>query len=132
MNLSKVKIIKLKIIKNFKGDLLKYLSYKDRHFIKFGECYFSEIKKNQIKGWNYHKNNQCLITVPYGKVRFEFANNIKLKKKSITISKSNYSLIVVPPKIWFKFKSISKFSIVANIINEMHKKNETIKIPIQK
>ena len=45
MSLSKIKIIKLKISTNPKGDVLKYLTRKNKYFKKFGEVYFTEIKK---------------------------------------------------------------------------------------
>ena len=47
MQLSKIKVVKLKIIKNSKGDLLKYLSKKTKNFFRFGEVYFNEIKKKK-------------------------------------------------------------------------------------
>ena len=131
MSLSKIKIIKLKISTNPKGDVLKYLTKKNKYFKKFGEVYFTEIKKNKVKGWNFHKKCWCLLAVPYGKVKFTFAENINSKKKTIIIGKKNYSLIVVPPRIWFNFMSIKKISLVVNTLNHVHNKNETLKIPIK-
>ena len=131
MSLSKIKIIKLKISTNPKGDVLKYLTRKNKYFKKFGEVYFTEIKKNKVKGWNFHKKCWCLLTVPYGKVKFTFAENINSKKKTIIIGKKNYSLIVVPPRIWFNFMSIENISLVVNTLNHVHNKNETLKIPIK-
>ena len=130
MSLSQIKVIKLKVVKNTKGDLLKYLNKADKFFKSFGEIYFTEIKKNKTKGWNSHKRYTCLLTVPYGKVKFTFAKKINGKKKVITISKKNYSIIVVPPKTWFKFKSITKVSLVVNTINGIHDDNETLKTSI--
>ena len=129
MSLSKIKTIKLKISTNPKGDVLKYLTRKNKYFKKFGEVYFTEIKKNKIKGWNFHKKCWCLLAVPYGKVKFTFAKNTK--KKTIIIGKKNYSIIVVPPRIWFNFTSIKNISLVVNTLNEVHNKNETLKIPIK-
>ena len=131
MSLSKIKIIKLKISTNPKGDVLKYLTRKNKNFKKFGEVYFTEIKKNKVKGWNFHKKCWCLLAVPYGKVKFTFAKNINSKKKIIIIGKKNYSIIVVPPRIWFNFMSIKKISLVVNTLNQIHNKNETLKIPIE-
>ena len=131
MSLSKIKTIKLKISTHPKGDVLKYLTRKNKDFKKFGEVYFTEIKKNKVKGWNFHKKCWCLLAVPYGKVKFTFAENINSKKKTIIIGKKNYSLIVVPPRIWFNFMSIEKISLVVNTLNHVHSKNETLKIPIK-
>jgi len=76
MQLSKIKVVKLKIIKNSKGDLLKYLSKKTKNFSRFGEVYFNEIKKKKTKGWNKHNKCFCFFSVPVGKVKFTFAKNI--------------------------------------------------------
>ena len=46
-------------------------------------------------------------------------------------NKENYSIIVVPPRIWFNFTSIKKISLVVNTLNQIHNKNETLKIPIK-
>ena len=131
MCLNKIKTIKLKISTNPKGDVLKYLTKKNKYFKKFGEVYFTEIKKNKFKGWNFHKKSWCLLAVPYGKVKFTFAENINSKKKTIIIGKKNYSIIVLPPRIWFNFMSIKKISLVVNTLNHVHNKNETLKIPIK-
>jgi dTDP-4-dehydrorhamnose 3,5-epimerase len=109
---------------------MKYLSKNSSFFKGFGETYFSEIKKNKVKGWNYHKKYWCILSVPFGKVKFDFKNQINSRIKSITIGKKNYSIIVVPPKIYFSFKSKVSISLVVNTINGVHNENENIKIPI--
>ena len=81
-----------------KGDILKFLSKKDSFFKKFGETYFTEIKKNKTKGWNYHKKNNCIIAVPYGKVRFWFVDGRKsyssyYQEDKIVIGKKNIYLV---------------------------------------
>ena len=132
MKIIGLKIFKQKVIKNKKGDILKFLSKRDFFFKKFGETYFTEIKKNKTKGWNYHKKNNCIIAVPYGKVGFWFIDGRKnsssyYKEDKIIIGKNNYKIILVPPKIWFSFKSFAKISIVANCIDRPHSDNETLK-----
>ena len=47
--LSKIKIYKLNKLKNSKGDVLKYLNKNNKYFKKFGEIYFTEIKKKKNK-----------------------------------------------------------------------------------
>ncbi len=130
MSVSKIKVIKLKKFNNPIGDTMKYLSRKSSFFKGFGEVYFSEIKKNKIKGWNYHKKYWCLLCVPFGKVKFNFKNQLNSKVKTITIGKKNYSVIIVPPKIYFSFKSEVANSLVVNTINGVHDENETIKVSI--
>ena len=55
MSINRIKVIKLQKFNNPIGDTMKYLSKKSSFFREFGEVYFSEIKKNKIKGWIYHK-----------------------------------------------------------------------------
>ena len=131
MSLNKIKIIPLKIYKNVKGDILKYINKKNKYLRAFGEIYFTEIKKNKTKGWNFHKKNQCLITVPFGKVKFTFAKKVNSKKKVITIGKKNHSMIIVPPGNWFKFKSLEKISLVVSTLDNIHNDNETLKLPVK-
>jgi len=128
--INKIKLIKLKIIKDKRGDLLKYIDKKSNFYKKFGEIYFNEIKKNETKGWNYHKKNQCIITVPFGKVKFKFTNTIGGKVKVITIGRENYKAIVIPPKVWFNFTSVKKHSLVVNFIDNKHSKKETLKASV--
>ena len=51
MKIIGLKILKQKIVNNKKGDILKFISKRDIFFKKFGETYFTEIKKNKTKGW---------------------------------------------------------------------------------
>ena len=131
MSLNKIKITPLKIYKNVKGDILKYINKKNKYLRAFGEIYFTEIKKNKTKGWNFHKKNQCLITVPFGKVKFTFAKNVNSKKKIITIGKKNHSMIIVPPGNWFKFESLEIISLVVSTLDNIHNDNETLKLPVK-
>ena len=131
MSLKKIKIIKLKIVKNSKGDVLKYLDKDNKSFKKFGEIYFSEIKYKKKKGWNYHKKCHSLLSVPFGTVKFTFMDKLRKRKKIITVGKKNHSLIVLPPEIWFSFTSLEKVSLIANTINYKHNDKETLKLPLK-
>jgi dTDP-4-dehydrorhamnose 3,5-epimerase-like enzyme len=132
MKINKIKIIKLPTIKNKLGDILKFISTKNKYFKEFGEIYFSEIKKNKIKGWNYHKKYYCFISVPVGKVKFTICKNLKQKiKKSYIIGKSNYKMIIIPPQFYFCFTSLVDTSLIANMLNKPHSKRESIKFLIK-
>ena len=62
MTVKSIKIINNKIIKNPKGDIIKFLNRKSKLFSRFGEVYFSEIKKNKTKGWNIHFKSKCIVS----------------------------------------------------------------------
>tara|TARA_B100000900_G_C20548432_1_gene703667 strand:+ start:1101 stop:1526 length:426 start_codon:yes stop_codon:yes gene_type:complete len=135
MKISGLKKINIKIIKNKKGDLIKYLCSKDSFFNKFGEIYFSEIKKGQIKGWKLHKRYKCHLAVISGSVTFNFVDSRKnsktyLKKDKITLSKKNHGILIIPPNIWFSFTTKNKISLVVNTLNHPHSDLETENKPI--
>ncbi len=97
MSLKKVKIINLERIYNKKGDILKIINKKNKNFKKFGEIYFSEIKKKNIKGWNLHKKFYCHITVCYGDLILRLKDK-KLKLKKLHLSSKKPKLVIIPPK----------------------------------
>ena len=124
MPVKSFKVLKNKIIKNKKGSIIKFITKRNNHFKSFGEIYFTEIHANKIKGWNYHKRLTCIITVPVGMVEFQIVNKSeKLFKKKNTKDK----ILIIPPGNWFAFKSISKKSLVSNLINGVHSDKETKK-----
>ena len=124
-----IKIIPLPKVKNNKGDILKFLSKKNNFFKKFGEIYFSEINQNKIKGWNYHTKYKCHLSVISGKVTFRFLKKNKktFLNKKITLSKKNYSMIIVSPKIFISFKGLGKHNLVVNFLENPHDPKESLK-----
>ena len=61
MTVKLIKIFKNKIVRNKKGNIIKYVALNNKFFKRFGEIYFNEIYLNKKKGWNLHKKNVCLI-----------------------------------------------------------------------
>ena len=113
MRIIGVKKIKQTVFKNPKGDLLKFVSKKNNFFKSFGEIYFNEINLNKKKGWILHKKNQCIFTVVYGEVKFKLYDGRKKsssfdKKAVITLNKTNYNILIVPPGVWFSFTTRKK------------------------
>ena len=127
-----LKILKLKKIQNPLGDITKFIIKRDHFFKKFGEVYFNEIKKNKVKGWNLHKKSTCLITVVNGHVKFTFSDYKFKKKISRSLNSLDPKILIIPPKIWFKFKSVKGNSLLVNLIDNEHDPKETEKKPIKK
>lgn len=121
--LTKIKTIKIKEIKNSQGSIKKILNKKDFFYKGFGEFYINEIKRNVTKGWNLHKKNSCIIYMISGKICFTFSRDFK-KMKKITLSDKSKKLLIIPPQIWFKFKSKEPNSSFINIIERVHSDNE--------
>lgn len=114
---------KIKIIKNPKGNIVKFVNKNQLPFKKFGEIYFSEIKPNTTKNWKYHENRNQYLTIVEGSVVFFFKKKIKGKIKKILLKYPNkLNSIFIPKKYFYKFKCISKKkSIIVNIIDEIIK-----------
>ena len=115
-----IKLRKIKIIKNEKGNLIKFIN-KNNLKIKFGEIYFSEVLPNKFKGWKFHENRNQLMTIASGKVRFSFKskNTNKLKIKTLSFPK-RLSTIFIPKKAYYSFKCLSnKKALLVNIIDEI-------------
>ena len=129
MTARSIKLRKNKIIPNRKGDIIKFINKNSKDFSRFGEIYFSEVKKNKTKGWNIHYRYQCILAVPFGEIDFSFFNSTTKKKniRKIVISKKNNYSIVVPPGTWFSFKSNVKLSIVTNLLSGIHDNKESDK-----
>jgi dTDP-4-dehydrorhamnose 3,5-epimerase len=129
MTARSIKLRKNKIIPNRKGDIIKFINKNSKDFSRFGEIYFSEVKKNKTKGWNIHYRYQCILAVPFGEIDFSFFNSTSKKKniRKIVISKKNNYSIVVPPGTWFSFKSNVKLSIVTNLLSGIHDNKESDK-----
>ncbi len=127
-SIKKIKFLKKKIIINPKGNILKYIKKNDKNYLKFGEVYFTWIKKRNIKGLKYHKKMYMNLTVPVGSVKFIFYDKNFKKKVEYRLSEKKFGTLFVPPKIWYAFTNLSKnkHSLVVNFSNIIHDKNETI------
>ena len=116
-----IKKNKIKIIKNKKGNIIKFLNFKKKILNRYGEIYFSEVKKNYFKGWKFHNKRNQLLTLASGTVIFSFKKNLKDKPKEIKLSYPNnlYSLFI-PKKTYYSFRCISKKTgIIVNLIDEI-------------
>ena len=67
-----VTVFKTKAINNQKGNLYKFVDIKSNFFKGFGEIYFTEIKKNKIKGWKKHKKKFLVIKSNFRRSRVYF------------------------------------------------------------
>ena len=125
-SVNKIKVFKLKTIKNPKGDVLRAFRETDKFAGKSAEIYFSWINRNKVKGWKLHKLMKMNFVVPVGLVKFVFFDGKYFKK--IIIGEKNYSRIYVPNKIFFAFQNLSsQKSLIVNNASIIHeKKNETI------
>ena len=83
-NIDKIKFFTKKIIKNPKGNIMHFIKKDDKNYINFGEVYFTWVKKNNTKGWKFHKKMHMNLTVPVGNIEFTFFDE-ELKKNTYLI-----------------------------------------------
>jgi dTDP-4-dehydrorhamnose 3,5-epimerase len=111
------------------GDVLHAMKYSDDGFVKFGEAYFSTIKKGAIKGWKRHKEMTLNLIVPVGEVLFviyddrpnSYSENIAMEVRT---SKENYCRLTVPPMLWLAFQGFADNSVILNIADIPHEPTE--------
>ena len=119
-------LLNLKIIKNNKGNIIKILSKKDKHFKSFGECYISEINPKCLKAWRYHYKNSQRIVVLEGKCKIVLFKNKKFK--SYILNSKNLKMLNIPKKIWYGFKNLTKKKAkILNITDNNFKESEVIR-----
>tara|TARA_A100000164_G_C21441963_1_gene555923 strand:- start:55 stop:495 length:441 start_codon:yes stop_codon:yes gene_type:complete len=129
----KIKISKLKKIKNSKGDILLIKKFSKKDLISHKEIYGTWVKKNHIKGWNLHKKMTVRLIVLKGKIKFVFYDKNKNLFKSITCNDKVIKKIIVYPGIFIAMKNLSnEDSLILNIASLKHSKKEQIKLSINK
>ena len=124
--MNKVQIKNSRIIKNIEGNLIKIISKND--FSKkwnFGEIYISEIKKNIIKGWHYHKYQTSTLFVIKGIVKIVIFKNKVFK--SYKLNPKKMKIIIIPPKTWYSFKGLEKNNSLINLSNKIYNPKNSMK-----
>jgi dTDP-4-dehydrorhamnose 3,5-epimerase len=123
----------LNIIETDSGSVYHGLKNTDTGFNKFGEVYFSSVKKDSVRAWKLHKKMTLNLFVPVGSVLFCFVdvreNSSTLNNNfKIVLSKQPYFRLTVPPGIWFGFKGASDgLNLICNVADIAHNPNEVIR-----
>lgn len=113
-------IQELKQIIDERGKVMHMLRFDSPLFTKFGEIYFSVVNPGVVKAWKRHHQMTQHFAVPVGDIRLviydDRMNSISCGNlEVIEIGEDNFSLVRIPPLVWYGFKGIS--SIPALIVN---------------
>ena len=132
-----VKIIEKKIISDRRGKILHMLRNDSTGYLKFGECYFSEVYPYKVKAWKKHSSQTQNITVPVGTIKlviFDDRNDsiTKGRIQEILIGRpNNYKRVTIPPGLWYGFTCISdKEALLVNCADQPHDPNESLTVGI--
>lgn len=135
INIFGVEISELKIISNELGSVLHMIRNDSTGYLKFGECYFSEVYPYKVKAWKKHSIQTQNITVPVGKIKlviFDDRNDSTTKGRiqEIVIGRpDNYKRVTIPPGLWYGFASIGdKEALLVNCADLPHDPNESISV----
>ena len=126
------KVTPLKEIADKRGSVLHMLKCDSPDFVKFGECYFSEILSDSIKAWKKHTIQTQNISVPIGKIRlvvYDCRNLTTTKGNLIVLELGRpeaYQRVTIPPNVWYGFKCISKTTaLIVNCADYPHDASES-------
>lgn len=132
-----IEIVKLNQIVDAKGSVLHMIKSSSPEFIKFGECYISEINYNSIKGWKLHSKQTQNISVPSGKIKmvlYDYREDSSSFNQLIKINlgrPDNYFRITIPPGVIYGFKCLSSpNALLVNCTDIEHDPDESITLSI--
>jgi dTDP-4-dehydrorhamnose 3,5-epimerase len=132
--ISGVKIVDLDQIKDERGKVMHMLKSSDKHFLGFGEIYFSTAWPGSIKAWHIHKKmtlNNVVISGNAKLVVYDIREQSKTYKliNEFFIGEDNYKLIQIPPGLANGYKAYGdKQCILANCSTHPHEKKEILYI----
>ena len=109
--------IKPKVIRSWKGDIIKYDLNSFFFKKKIRDFYFTEIEKNITKDWKF-KNKQTVLIVTKGEVKIEFIKNNNKKYK--VFKSKNKEIIIIPRKTKFRFSAPKEKSQMISFLNDIY------------
>ena len=114
------------------GDILRGLRSDDDGFEGFNELYFSNIEPNFVKAWKMHLTATLNLMVIAGEVQFQYSHDGEIFQKK-TLGPNNLERLVMPPKVWFGFKCMSRVpGMIASVSNILHDDNEIMRAPLDR
>ena len=119
------------------GAVLHMLRNDAPDFIKFGECYFSEVLPGAIKAWKLHREQTQNLAVPVGRVRLVIYDdrvgsstrgNLQVQ---ILGRPDAYLRVQIPPGLWYGFACMGNNpALLANCADLPHDPTESERKPV--
>lgn len=122
-----VTLTELRQIHDERGAVLHMLRSDAPEFVRFGECYFSEVLPGAIKAWKRHRAQTQNLAVPLGRVRLVIYDDREGSPTRGRVQVSElgrpdaYRLVRIPPGLWYGFTCISTTpALIANCADIPH------------
>ena len=106
-------ITKLCQIRDERGAVLHMLRCDAPEFVRFGECYFSEVLPGVVKAWKRHRAQTQNLTVPTGRIRIVIYDDregspSKGRVLALELGRPDaYLRLRIPPGLWYGFACLS-------------------------
>ena len=129
-----VEVIPLRRIPDERGTIFHMLRASDSHFRRFGEIYFSTIYPGVVKGWHLHHRMTLNYACVHGRIKLVLYDDregspTRGRVDELFLGPDNYSLVVIPPKIWNGFKGMGRdVAIIANCATHEHDPTQSERI----
>jgi len=114
-----------KIILVEDGNVRRGLRLTDESFVGFGELYFTEIKKNRIKGWKRHTKMTLNLLPVSGEIALYIKRNLNDIPEEVRFGFDDYKLVSIEPNVWVAFKGLADINVMANLASMEHDPSES-------
>jgi dTDP-4-dehydrorhamnose 3,5-epimerase len=132
-----VSIVPLRRIVDERGKIMHMLKATDKHFVGFGEIYFSCAWPGTVKAWHVHRSMTISNAVIAGHaklVMYDLREHSSTREvlQEVYLGEDNYVLVQIPPGIANGYKAYGdKLVILANCASEPHRPDEMDRIDPQ-
>lgn len=130
-------LTELRQIGDPRGSVLHMLRSDSPDFVRFGECYFSEVLPGAVKAWKRHRAQTQNLAVPVGRIRIviyddRVGGGTYRKLQVLELGRPDaYLRLTIPPGLWYGFSCISPTAaLVANCADIPHDPNESETRPV--
>jgi dTDP-4-dehydrorhamnose 3,5-epimerase len=115
-----------------RGAVLHMLRCDALGFVRFGECYFSEVLPGAIKAWKRHRVQTQHLAVPVGRIRLVIYDDRECSPtrgnfQVLELGRPDaYLRLLIPPGLWYGFACISSTpALLANCADLPHDPTES-------
>lgn len=106
-------VTELRQISDERGAVLHMLRCDAPEFVRFGECYFSEVWPGAIKAWKRHHGQTQELAVPMGRIRMviyddRVSSPTRGNLRVLELGRPDaYVRLRIPPDLWYGFTCVS-------------------------